>query len=107
MAPDIHDPSADAGPVLSSGPVAYAIVAAIRNENADVRVTDRGSYLRILVRGECRVSRAAIEAVLKRPFVLPGDLERVMPSFQGRFSVSEDGAAWVVGAPPESRQGEL
>jgi hypothetical protein len=34
------------GPVLAAGPVADAIVAAIRRENDGVEVTDRGSYLR-------------------------------------------------------------
>jgi hypothetical protein len=92
-------PDADAvGPVLSSGRVADAIVVAIRKENVDVRITDRGSYLRVLVPSPCRVSRSAIEAALDRPFRLPGDLERVMTSFRGRFQVSEEQAVWIAGA---------
>lgn len=88
-----------AGPVLAAGPVADAIVAAIRRENDRVEVTDRGSYLRVLVPARCAVSRAAIESALSRPFRLPGDLEQVMPSFRGRFQVSEDQASWsLVGA---------
>ena len=85
------------GPVLMAGRVADAIVAAIQKENVGVQVTDRGSYLRVAVPGRCQVSRAAIEAALDQPhpFRLPGDLERVMPSFSGRFQVSEDAAAWV------------
>ena len=85
------------GPVLSAGPVADAIVTAIRQENAQVQVTDRGSYLRVLVPDRCAVSRTAIEAALSRPFRLPGDLELVMPSFRGRFRVSEEQACWVAG----------
>lgn len=84
------------GPVLSSGRVAAAIVAAIRDENPGVEVTDRGSYLRVLVPGRCRVSRAAIEAALGGPFRLPGDLERVMPSFRGSFQVDAEQASWSV-----------
>ena len=90
----VLDPSG-VGPVLSSGPVCDAIVAAIQKENADVRITDRGSYLRVSVPGRCQVSRGAIEAALAQPFRLPGDLERVMPSFCGRFQVTEDQAAWT------------
>ena len=42
---------------------------------------------------------AAIESALSRSFRLPGDLEQVMPSFRGRFQVSEDQASWSLGAP--------
>jgi toluene monooxygenase system protein D len=89
------------GPVLAAGPVADAIIAAIRRENASVDVTDRGSYLRVLVPARCAVSRAAIELALSRAFRLPGDLEQVMPSFRGRFQVSEDQACWTLGAPEQ------
>jgi len=91
------------GPVLAAGPVADAIVAAIRRENDRVEVTDRGSYLRVLVPARCAVSRAAIESALSRPFRLPGDLEQVMPSFRGRFQVSEDQASWSLQAPAAQR----
>jgi hypothetical protein len=37
------------GPVLQSGELGNAIVAAIRDLNSDVLVTDRGAYLRVLV----------------------------------------------------------
>jgi toluene monooxygenase system protein D len=87
------------GPVLAAGPVADAIIAAIRRENDGVEVTDRGSYLRVLVPARCAVSRAAIESALSRSFRFPGDLEQVMPSFRGRFQVSEDQASWSLGAP--------
>jgi MmoB/DmpM family len=92
-------PCADCvGPVLSAGAVADAIVTAIRQENTGVQVTDRGSYLRVLVPERCAVTRTAIEAALSRPFRLPGDLEQVMPSFRGRFRVSEEQASWSFGA---------
>jgi hypothetical protein len=91
------------GPVLAAGPVADAIVAAIRNENTGVEVTDRGSYLRVLVPARCAVTRAAIESALSRAFRLPGDLEQVMPSFRGRFQVSEDHASWSLGVAEPRR----
>jgi hypothetical protein len=98
MANDATPASECVGPVLAVGPVADAIIAAIRSENASVEVTDRGSYLRVLVPSRCAVSRAAIESALSRAFRLPGDLEQVMPSFRGRFQVSEDQASWSLGA---------
>jgi toluene monooxygenase system protein D len=90
--------SARAGPILEAGDVADALVAAIREENEDVAVDDRGAYVRVSAPRVCRVSRAAVERKLGRAFRLPGDLERVMPSFQGRLKVGEDGASWEIGA---------
>jgi len=84
------------GPVLQAGPIADAVVAAIRSMNEDVVVVDRGAYLRVLVPRRCRVTRAAIEATMNEPFRLPGDLERVMPSFKGRFRVTDEEASWEV-----------
>ena len=80
------------GPVLQGGAAAQAVVAAIRTLNRQVEVLDRGAYLRVLVPGRCLVTRAAIEAELRAPFRLPGDLERVMPSFKGRLSLSDEQA---------------
>jgi toluene monooxygenase system protein D len=89
-----------AGPVLEAGPIADAIAAAMRQLDPEVETIDRGSYVRVVGRGGCRVTRAAIEAQLGHPFVLPGDLERVMPSFRGRFYVDEEEARWVAGGEP-------
>jgi toluene monooxygenase system ferredoxin subunit len=87
----------DVGPVLQESPEASAVVAAIRRANGDVRVIDRGSYLRVLCARRCVVTRAGIEAELGRPFALPRDLELVMSSFKGRFHVTEDEASWELG----------
>ncbi len=82
------------GPVLLAGDEGRAVLAAIHGENANVLVQDRGAYVRVMVSARCVVSRPAIERQLGRAFCLPGDLERVMPSFEGRFAVDEDGASW-------------
>jgi toluene monooxygenase system protein D len=82
------------GPVLEAGETAAAILAAIRDENADVTVDDRGAYWRVGVPRRCAVSRAAVERHLGRPFRLPGDLELVMPAFTGRLSLGSDAVAW-------------
>jgi hypothetical protein len=88
------------GPVLIRGPVADALVRAIRQANRDVQVIDRGAYLRVLVPGSCRLSRADAEAQLGQSFNLPGDLEEVMPSFKGRLFLSEYEAIWRAGDQP-------
>ena len=90
----------DVGPVLQAGPLGAAVVSAIRALNADVRVLDRGAYLRVLCPRCCVVTRAAIEARTGAAFRLPGDLELVMSSFKGRFAVSEDEARWELTTPP-------
>ena len=84
------------GPVLEAGPIASVLIAAIREQNREVEVQDRGAYFRVLVPLRCVLSRAAIERRLGRTFRLPGDLELVMPSFKGAFSVDEDRAIWEV-----------
>lgn len=82
------------GPVLEPDEVGAAIIAAIREANPGVTVLDRGGYLRVLVPGRCVVERAAIERALGRPFRLPGDLELVMPSFQGAMRMTDDEVVW-------------
>jgi toluene monooxygenase system protein D len=82
------------GPVLHSGGASEAVIAAIRELNPATEVVDRGGYLRVLVPGRCRLTRAAVERHSGQPFRLPGDLESVMSSFKGRFTVSEEEACW-------------
>ncbi|HTB92769.1 MAG TPA: MmoB/DmpM family protein [Candidatus Sulfotelmatobacter sp.] len=82
------------GPVLQSGPVANAIIAAIRDLNQNVTVLDRGAYVRVLVPRCCVVTRSAIENHLGRPFRFPGELETVMSAFKGSLQLNQDDAAW-------------
>lgn len=82
------------GPVLWEGVMATAILAAIRDENQDVAVIDRGAYLRVLVPGRCSVSREALERRVGGRFVLPGDLEKVMSSFKGRLTITSERVTW-------------
>lgn len=89
--PEIYD---RVGPVLQSGPVADAIVAAIKDLNQDVLVMDRGAYVRVLVPQCCVVTRLAIEKHLGRPFRFPGELEGVMSSFKGSLQLNQNDAAW-------------
>lgn len=89
------------GPVLTAGPQAGAVVAAIRELNDRVTVIDRGAYLRIEAPLSCVVTRAAIERHLGRCFELPGDLEAIMPSFAGRLVVTSDQAEWTGARRPD------
>ena len=89
------------GPVLQSGTVANAIVAAIKDLNRDVMVIDRGAYVRVLVPQCCTVTRSAIEKHLGRGFRFPGELEIVMSAFKGSLQLNQDDATWRF-APPRS-----
>jgi hypothetical protein len=80
--------------VLQAGPIADALIGAIRELNAEVEIVDRGSYLRVLCARRCRVTREVVERHRGAAFRLPLDLESVMPSFKGRLSISEDEASW-------------
>jgi hypothetical protein len=88
------DLSKHVGPVLQATVAAEAVIAAIKELNDGVEVAHRGSYLRVLCPERCSVTRRAIEAHMGQPFRLPGDLERIMPSFTGRLSMSEDEVSW-------------
>lgn len=91
QAPQIYD---RVGPVLQSGTVANAIIAAIKDLNHDVMLVDRGAYVRVLVPRCCVVTRSAIEEHLGRSFRFPGELETVMSAFKGSLQLNQDGAAW-------------
>ena len=82
------------GPVLLAGAGADALVAAIRDAHPDVLVIDRGAYVRVLVPDRCRVERADVERHAGVSLQWPGDLELIMPSFQGVFVVSSSSAVW-------------
>lgn len=82
------------GPVLEASEPGRAVLAAIREQNPEVVVEDRGAYLRVLVPRRCVVTRPAIERALGRPFRLPADLEPLMPAFRGLLSMSEERVEW-------------
>lgn len=94
MTDPIMDTYDSVGPVLQSGAVANAIIAAIKDLNQEVVIVDRGAYLRVLVPRYCVVTRSAIEKHLGRAFRFPGELETVMSAFKGSFQLNQDDAAW-------------
>ena len=87
------------GPVLEACEASLAVIAAIREAHPDVDVVDRGAYLRVSVPRVCSVTRASIERHAHGPFRLPSDLERIMPSFAGRLTMSDDDVRWELGGP--------
>jgi hypothetical protein len=82
------------GPVLDNSALAGAMAAAIRSRYGDAQVLDRGSYRRVLVPGRCELTRESVEREAGSPVQLRAALERVMMSFQGRFTVTDDAAVW-------------
>jgi toluene monooxygenase system protein D len=84
------------GPVLQTGALTNAIVAAIRDLNPEVIVVDRGAYLRVLAPRTCMVTRIGIERHLGRPVRFPGELETVMSAFKGAIRLTQDEAVWQI-----------
>jgi hypothetical protein len=88
-----------AGPVLLPSELGLAVLSAIRAENHDLQIEDRGAYVRVLGSPRCAVSRRGIEAALGRPVQLPADLELCMPSFRGRLRIDDERATWEARLP--------
>jgi len=91
-----------AGPDLFAGALGLAVIDALREDNPVLEVRDWGAYLRASAPDRCVLRRATIERRLGEPFRLPGDLERIMPSCQGRIAISEDEVVWAA----EARESE-
>ena len=82
------------GPVLSAGELGRAVALAIVELNPGAQVLDRGAYYRVLVEEHCAVTRSAIERISGRSFILPGDLESVMPAFTGHLLLTAHSVSW-------------
>jgi hypothetical protein len=82
------------GPVLQASDLGRAVLAAIQALNPGVEVLDRGAYLRVNAPSPCVLTRAAVEQITGQSFLLPGDLEHVMPSFQGFLALSAERVEW-------------
>jgi hypothetical protein len=88
-------PTRRVGPVLQAGELGRAIAQAIVEANPSAEIIDRGAYYRVLADGSCTLTRSAVERISGRAFLLPGDLERVMPAFSGYLSISLQAASWT------------
>lgn len=85
------------GPVLQASELGRAVLAAIVQLNPGVRVLDRGAYYRVLAAAPCVLTREAVEQITGHSFELPGDLEQVMPSFQGFLELGAERVEWRAG----------
>lgn len=85
------------GPVLTRSTLSSFIVSAIRECNPAVTVKEQASYLRILAPGKCVLRADIVSRLMHRPFQLPRDLEPAMPSFKGKYRVSDQEAVWEFG----------
>ena len=94
------------GPVLQATPFADAVIAAIRQDNEHVEVSDEGAYLRVLVPRICRLSRASLESLLGEEVRFPADLEVVMSSFAGHLCLTEQAATWQLASGSAIALGE-
>ena len=92
------DPRPWVGPVLRVGLLSDVIVNVLCRSHPETRVVDRGSYLRVLAPHRCELGRAEVERELGAPFVLPGDLEKIMPSVPGALSWTAERAVWTAHA---------
>lgn len=84
----------EVGPVLRSGVQSEQIIAAMKELNPELMVTERGSYYRISSPSHCVLTREKMEELSRQPFQLPEDLERNMVSFQGSLQMDEDQVTW-------------
>ncbi len=83
------------GPIIHKGSVGLEVVEAIKTDNADVQVLERGSYFRISVEGICILKQSTLEERLGRAVKLQQELEKIMPSFQGRIQFLDDRVEWI------------
>jgi hypothetical protein len=81
--------------VLQADELGRAVALAIVEANPGAEIVDRGAYYRVIADGHCTVTRAAVERISGRAFLLPGDLERVMPAFSGYLSINPQAASWT------------
>jgi hypothetical protein len=83
--------------VLQASDLGRAVAAAIQLLNAGAEVIDRGAYLRVSAPPPCVLTRAAVERITGESFLLPGDLEQVMPSFHGFLALDAEWVEWRSG----------
>ena len=82
------------GPVLDASELGRSVLEAILKLNPGAQVSDRGAYRRVQAEGACVLTSRAVEELTGRSFQLPGDLELVMPAFQGFLTLSAGRAEW-------------
>jgi len=89
------EPDNFVGPVIRAGDFAEVVAQSIEDDNPgkDVRIVDRGDYVRIHTAQVCRLTRKALERNLGHSYELRM-LETEMPSFCGRLRTRDDEFVW-------------
>ena len=79
------------GPVLRCSEITEAVIDAAKEDNPgkEIRVDDKGAYIRIDTEGELIIKRATLEEMLGRPFRM-SELEINLGSFAGRIETTHD-----------------
>jgi len=85
---------ASVGPTLIANAAGHAIASAIAEQNSDVEVLDRGSYLRVEAPSPCRLSRYFLEKHMSKAVDLREELELTMSSFKGRIAIEPSQVVW-------------
>lgn len=84
------------GPIIGLGEIADAAMEAVYIDNPDreIRIEQNAGYVRVQVRGECRLTIDTMSEMLGWEFRL-GDLERSMPGFAGFIRTSDDAIRFI------------
>jgi hypothetical protein len=82
------------GPVFQTSSITQVVVEAIVDLNQDTQIIARGGYVRVLSPKKCVLTKKAVSEKLGREFIFPRDLELIMASYKGKFSVTSDQATW-------------
>jgi toluene monooxygenase system protein D len=90
------------GPILRPGEWVEVIVEAaqIDNPGREVRVDDRGGYIRVHCPGECLLRESTVRAILGQPFRMR-ELEVNLSSFAGHIEYGSDYVRFFYARRPE------
>jgi toluene monooxygenase system protein D len=89
------------GPILRPGDWVEVIIEAVRLDNPgrEVRVEDRGGYVRIHCRSECLLREETVRRLLGQPFHMR-DLEVDLSSFSGHIDYRSDSVRFFYSRKP-------
>jgi hypothetical protein len=79
-----------AGPILLANTMGRNLALLIKETNPGTLIADLGSYLRVSTPGRCVLLRTEVEKLTGTQFLIPADLEVLMPSFKGKIEILDD-----------------
>jgi toluene monooxygenase system protein D len=86
------------GPILRTSDEVDLVAAAIADDNpdAEIEVTDHGSYVRIHASDRLRVTEESLKRYLGADFEIR-QLEPMLAAFAGRITTTSDAIEWSLG----------